>query len=195
DGAQALAAALRWSPDVIVADVMMPELDGFELLRALRADERTRKIPVMLLSARAGEEARVEGLNAGADDYLVKPFSARELVARVQAQVLRAQMHSLEEAHTQRLASIFEHAPVGIAIMRGPSHVFEFVNPAYQAMSGDRPLVGRPVRQALPELEGQGVFELLDDVYRSGRPHADRSRRLLVDRGTGAPREGFYDFV
>ena len=66
---------------------MMPSLDGFGLLRALRADPRPRAIPVILLSARAGEEARVEGLEAGADDYLVKPFSARELVARVAARL------------------------------------------------------------------------------------------------------------
>ena len=62
---------------------MMPGLDGFELLRALRADPATRMVPVVLVSARAGEEARVEGLDAGADDYIVKPFAARELVARV----------------------------------------------------------------------------------------------------------------
>ena len=62
---------------------MMPRLDGFGLLRALRADPDLRDVPVVLLSARAGEEAKVEGLEAGADDYLVKPFSARELLARV----------------------------------------------------------------------------------------------------------------
>jgi two-component sensor histidine kinase len=67
----------------VLADVMMPGLDGFELLRRLRADVTTRGIPIILLSARAGEESRVEGVEAGADDYLVKPFSARELVARV----------------------------------------------------------------------------------------------------------------
>ena len=58
---------------------MMPRLDGFELLKALRTNERTREIPVVLLSARAGEDSRIEGLDAGADDYLLKPFSAREL--------------------------------------------------------------------------------------------------------------------
>ena len=66
---------------------MMPGLDGFGLLAAIRADERTRSIPVILLSARAGEEARIEGLDAGADEYLVKPFSARELLACVGSQL------------------------------------------------------------------------------------------------------------
>ena len=76
--------------DLVLADVMMPKLDGFGLVRALRSDDETRLLPVILLSARAGEEARVEGLDAGADDYLVKPFAARELVARVRAHLSAA---------------------------------------------------------------------------------------------------------
>src|SRR6185503_5707259 len=84
-------SAASWArarpPDLVLSDVMMPGLDGFGLLRALRADESTRHVPVVLLSARAGEEARIEGLERGADDYLVKPFSARELVARIGSQL------------------------------------------------------------------------------------------------------------
>jgi len=83
DGEAALAAIRRSRPDLVLSDVMMPRLDGFGLLRAVRDDPATRTLPVVLLSARAGEEARVEGLYAGADDYLTKPFSARELLARV----------------------------------------------------------------------------------------------------------------
>ena len=83
DGQQALEQALENPPDLVLSDVMMPILDGFGLLKALRADPRTSTLPVILLSARAGEESRVEGIEAGADDYLVKPFTARELLARV----------------------------------------------------------------------------------------------------------------
>jgi len=83
DGAQALAAARRDRPDLVISDVMMPNVDGFALLKALRADQALRDVPVILLSARAGEEARIEGFGAGADDYIVKPFYARELLARV----------------------------------------------------------------------------------------------------------------
>jgi PAS domain S-box-containing protein len=83
DGRQALRAARERRPDLVLTDVMMPGLDGFGLLKALRGDPATAVIPVIMLSARAGEEARVEGLRAGADDYLFKPFSARELLARV----------------------------------------------------------------------------------------------------------------
>jgi PAS domain S-box-containing protein len=92
DGEAALAVARAGPPDLVLADVMMPRLDGFGLLRELRADSRTRTVPVVLLSARAGEESRVEGLAAGADDYLVKPFSARELLARVGAHLEMARV-------------------------------------------------------------------------------------------------------
>jgi two-component system sensor histidine kinase/response regulator len=75
----------------VLTDVMMPRLDGFGLLAALREDNRTHTIPVIMLSARAGEEASIEGIGAGADDYLVKPFSARELIARVSGCIALAQ--------------------------------------------------------------------------------------------------------
>jgi signal transduction histidine kinase len=92
DGQAALEAVRSRRPDLILADVMMPVLDGLGLLRALRDDTNTRDLPIVLLSARAGEEARIEGMSSGADDYLVKPFSARELLARVGAHVKMAQM-------------------------------------------------------------------------------------------------------
>jgi PAS domain S-box-containing protein len=92
DGEAALTAAWKNPPDLVLTGVMMPHLDGFELLQALRSDPRTRSIPVIMLSARAGEEAQVEGLEAGADDYLIKPFSARELLARVQNLVMVKRM-------------------------------------------------------------------------------------------------------
>jgi signal transduction histidine kinase len=85
NGVEALELARRDPPNLIVADVMMPEMDGFGLLEALRHDVRTESVPVMMVSARAGEEARVSGLDAGADDYIIKPFSARELTARVKS--------------------------------------------------------------------------------------------------------------
>ena len=87
DGEAAVQAAREQTFDLVLSDVMMPKLDGFGLLQTLRTDEQTRTVPVILLSARAGEESRVEGMGAGADDYLVKPFSARELLARVESHI------------------------------------------------------------------------------------------------------------
>ncbi|SEE39979.1 SpoIIE family protein phosphatase [Streptomyces sp. Ag109_O5-10] len=85
DGVEALRAVRRDLHDLVVSDVMMPRLDGLELVARLRGDTRTASVPVLLLSARAGQEASIEGLRAGADDYLVKPFAVAELLARVRA--------------------------------------------------------------------------------------------------------------
>jgi signal transduction histidine kinase len=106
DGLRALDAARAHPPDLILTDVMMPGMDGFALLRELRSDPRTGTVPVLMLSARAGEEARISGLAAGADDYVTKPFSARELTARVQS--LLAVSKARRE--TERLRAIAESA-------------------------------------------------------------------------------------
>ncbi|MFD9099159.1 SpoIIE family protein phosphatase [Streptomyces collinus] len=94
DGVEALDFARREIPDLVVSDVMMPRLDGLALLSRLRGDTRTASVPVLLLSARAGQEASIEGLQAGADDYLVKPFAAAELLARVRANVHLARLRT-----------------------------------------------------------------------------------------------------
>ena len=94
DGEAALAAARRSRFDLVLTDVMMPCLDGFVLLKALRADPSLESIPVILLSARAGEESRIEGLKTGADDYLIKPFSAAEVLARVELHLKKARADS-----------------------------------------------------------------------------------------------------
>jgi PAS domain S-box-containing protein len=85
DGVDGLALARELAPDLVLTDVMMPRMDGFALLAALQADPLTLGVPVVMLSARAGEDGTLQGLDAGADDYLVKPFTARELLARVRA--------------------------------------------------------------------------------------------------------------
>jgi DNA-binding NtrC family response regulator/signal transduction histidine kinase len=105
DGEQALEAARRLQPALVLADVMMPQLDGFGLLRAIRDDAVLASMPVILLSARAGEESRVEGLQAGADDYLVKPFAARELLARVEANLKLTNLRRETAEREERLRS------------------------------------------------------------------------------------------
>jgi signal transduction histidine kinase/DNA-binding response OmpR family regulator len=91
DGQAAVEALHERRPDLVLADIMMPRLDGFGLVRAMRSNPEFAQIPVILLSARAGEESEIEGLKTGADDYLIKPFSARELIARVEAHLKLAQ--------------------------------------------------------------------------------------------------------
>ena len=149
----------------------------------------------MMLSARAGEESRVEGLQAGADDYVIKPFSARELVARVETQLLRGRVRNIEQAERRRLLDIFSQAPAAIAILRGPEHVFEMANQWYLELVDGRELVGKPFREALPEVSSQGIADLLDRVYATGEPHVGRSLPLVVNRSDGTAEQRFFDFV
>jgi PAS domain S-box-containing protein len=108
DGQEALELARRHAPDLIVSDVMMPRLDGFGLLREVRADAALRQTPVLLLSARAGPEARVSGLASGADDYLVKPFNASELLARVGSNLRRSQLRSVAQRELREMNDLLE---------------------------------------------------------------------------------------
>lgn len=104
DGQTALENIQQQPPALVISDVMMPYLDGFELLAAIRTMPEFQELPVILLSARAGEEAEIEGLRAGADDYLVKPFSARELVARVESLLNRQAQRREQETHFRMIA-------------------------------------------------------------------------------------------
>ncbi|RZI56766.1 MAG: response regulator, partial [Rubrivivax sp.] len=149
DGLQALEAARRVPPDLLLSDVMMPRLDGLALLSAIRADARLGGVPVVLLSARAGEEARIEGLDAGADDYMIKPFSSRELLARLGALLeLRRMRQSAEAAsrvRTEQFETLLNAAPMGlflVALDDGVLRVRE-ANPTARATFGHAPdLIG-----------------------------------------------------
>jgi signal transduction histidine kinase len=195
-GTEALAAVRAVRPDLVLTDVMMPGLDGFGLVGAIRADPELQDTPVLVLSARAGEEAQSEGLEAGADDYLVKPFSARELLARIDAHLARRSLRRLERQHARQLASVFENAPVAIAMLRGPELVYDFANPSYRALVAGRDVVGKPLLSALPELEGQGILELLQGVLRAGKPFTHQALRVELERRPGAGlEEAFFNLV
>ncbi len=120
NGTDALRTAQHSTPDLVISDVMMPGLDGFQLLKALRSDPRLREIPIILLSARAGEEATIEGLEAGADDYLVKPFSGRELLARVGAHMelalMRREIAAQAKQHADESARLYQEAQEAIGL-------------------------------------------------------------------------------
>jgi signal transduction histidine kinase/PAS domain-containing protein len=171
DGAAALAALRTHPPDLILADIMMPRVDGLELLRAVRSDPALRRIPVILVSARAGDEARVEGMQAGADDYLVKPFGARELLARVAAalqlaRVRREGEERLAEANralrerVAELETLLSVIPVGIGISLDRECRNVQVNPAFAAMLGLAS--GQNASKTAPEGERPTSFRILD---------------------------------
>jgi PAS domain S-box-containing protein len=166
DGEMALAAARRTRPDLVLSDVMMPKLDGFGLLAALRDEPEFRNLPVLLLSARAGEEAKIEGLSAGADDYVTKPFSARELLARVRANLDMAAMRRealRAENELRRQAEMAQERAEGILasitdgfVALDPDWRFIYVNPAAERMMrqahGD--LIGKPCWEEYPHIVG-----------------------------------------
>jgi PAS domain S-box-containing protein len=216
DGAQALAVVREAAPDLVLTDVMMPNLDGFGLLRALREEPTTAGIPVVMLSARAGEESRVDGLRAGADEYLVKPFSARELVARVGSQLAlvrlrrekerersellaRAEVARREaELQKEHLRGLFTQAPTPMLILRGPAHVIELANQSVCEVWGRRyeDVIGRPLLEVLPELEGQSFKGLLDGVLATGVPCIGKESLVRVDRrGDGTLDDIYFNFV
>ena len=140
DGEEALKAARECAFDLILTDVMMPRLDGFGFLRELRHDERTRQIPVILLSARAGEASKVEGLEAGADDYLVKPFSARELLAsieaRLQIQQVRRESQDALLASERKFSAAFNQSPLPMIITSLDDRRVTEVNESFVRLSG-----------------------------------------------------------
>ncbi|GAA3630849.1 SpoIIE family protein phosphatase [Streptomyces chitinivorans] len=151
DGRAALEAVRADAPDMVVSDVMMPRMDGLELVAALRADSRTASVPVLLLSARAGQEASIEGLEAGADDYLVKPFSAAELLARVRAAV---KLSRLRNHHAQWRTALVDSLQEAFFVCDEEGAVVE-INSAFTDILGYGPedLPYRPKHPWWPDEE------------------------------------------
>jgi PAS domain S-box-containing protein len=120
-----------------------------------------------------------------------------DITGRRQAEVERERLYAEVRAANERMIDIFYRAPAFMAVMRGPEHVFELVNERYLALIGTREIIGRPMREVLPEVEGQGFFELLEEVYRTGEAYEGSNVRMLLQPGGG--REGmeehFIDFV
>lgn len=178
DGEDAFLKAIVEKPALILSDIMMPRLDGFGLLKKLKNNITSRHIPVIFLSARAGEEARVEGIQAGADDYLTKPFSSKELLARIANQIAIAKTRR----HTEReFYNMFSQSPAHVHIFKGPDHIVEFFHPLAIKYVG-RDLTGQKIREALPYVESQGYFDLLDRVYKeSVTIKLNESKAVLTD--------------
>jgi PAS domain S-box-containing protein len=175
NGKQALDAIRARRPDLVISDVMMPELDGFALVSRLRSEETLRDVPVILLSARAGGEARIEGLDAGADDYLVKPFTARELTARVGAILERRRAQQAFRLRTAQVESLFNAAPFGICLVDADLKLIE-VNPTARPAFGDIPnLIGRDLRQVMrilwPHHYADEIVARFRRTLETGEPH------------------------
>ncbi|NCI45656.1 ATP-binding protein [Sediminibacterium soli] len=167
NGMDALLKLKDNSPDLIISDIMMPVLDGIGLLQEVKKNKLSEHIPVVLLTARAGEESKIEGWEMGADDYLVKPFSARELLARVSSHINLGRMRSANE---QSVRNLFSQVPMGIAVYRGQDLEIEMVNDTmlrYWNKTREQSL-GKPLWELLPEF--RDIFGgIAEEVYRTGK--------------------------
>ncbi|MGA2244573.1 MAG: ATP-binding protein [Verrucomicrobiota bacterium] len=152
NGEAALAAVRAERPALVLSDVMMPRLDGFGLLRALRGDPKTSAIPIILISARAGEEARTEGVEAGADDYLTKPFSARELIARVATHLNLTRIRRESEA---KIRDTLDSITDGLHVVDSAGRI-SYLNAAARRIIAENhldpdQLIGRDFFEVFPE--------------------------------------------
>ena len=185
DGLAALAAARAAPPDLIVADVIMPRLDGFALVHELRGDPRTRTIPIILLSARGGE-ARIDGFVHGADDYLIKPFSKRELFARIEARLemvrIRRDAERESDALRRQLVDVIDSVPDSLVLVDREWRIVH-ANAAAEANGGyaRANVVGKNFWAAFPDVCGS-AFE---GVYRRAMEErvASRTESFYPPRG------------
>lgn len=193
DGEEAYLKVLEVQPALVLSDVMMPRLDGFGLVKKIRENSVTRNMPVIFLSARAGEESVVDGMDAGVNEYLVKPFSARELIAKVDAQI---KISTLRKATEKQLRTLFRQAPAAIAVLHGPDHVYTLANPLYLKLitRTEDQLINRPIREVFPEVEGQGLFDLFNHVYTTGVPFVAKEYPVTFHE-LNELKTGFYSFV
>ena len=192
DGQAALDSVRERCPQLVLTDVMMPNLDGFGLLRELRADPKTQTIPIILLSARAGEESRVEGMEHGADDYLIKPFSARELLARVQTHLQMAHVRKQAEDDLRQRTAQFETllgaAPLGVYLVDADLKILH-VNPTALQTFGDIPnLIGRDFDEIIhiqwPTPYADEIFQHFRHTLETGDPYIVHERiENRADRG------------
>ena len=194
DGQAALESVRERVPDLVLADVMMPRLDGFGLLKALRDDPGTAELPVILLSARAGEESRIEGMQAGADEYLVKPFSQRELLACVEAQLrlarLRREVSAVVRNRSAQFETLLNQAPLGVYLVDADFTIRE-VNPvALPAFGNIRGgVIGRDFSEIIHMIVEREYADELVRIFRhtleTGEPlYVPERATLRLDRGT-----------
>ncbi len=191
NGTDALSAVQRGpAPDLVLSDVMMPGLDGFGLLAALRADPVLEGLLVILLSARAGEEARVEGLAAGADDYLVKPFSARELRARVDGAVRLSRQRKVAAARERALEAQLA-TERGRAALRQTEEQLEFALDAGRFGSWELDwssglLITSKHCRVLFGLGPDDAFDRYDDLVARVHPEDRERRQAALDHAVAA---------
>ncbi len=170
-GEAALAAIRREPADLVLTDIMMPGMDGFGLLHTLRSSATTQDIPIIMLSARAGEAARIEGINAGADDYLVKPFSARELLARVAASLRLVRLRRENAARVENILECTSDAFVAVDAQWRITHANGVYRRLFEGFSEPgQDLPGQDFWEQIPGLEESEAGARCRGAMESQRP-------------------------
>jgi PAS domain S-box-containing protein len=170
NGLDALKIINEQKIDLVVSDIMMPVMDGIQLLKTIKETPHTATLPVILVSARAGEEATIEGFEIGADDYLVKPFSAKELMARVSSQInlARKRNNALQDIY-----NLFNEVPFAVAVLKGEQLIIEYINQCNLDIwqKSKEQVLGKPLFEANPEVR-KGAAPIHQEVYRTGKRFA-----------------------
>jgi PAS domain S-box-containing protein len=146
------------------------------------------------------EDVRVDVNYSPIVDEHGKPAGVMSIVVettqRVQASRKREQAEDALQAERKPLHDLFTHAPAIVAVMRGPEHTYELANPRYMQIIGNRPVLGKTIRQALPELAGQGVYEVYDEAFRTGKPSYGNEVPVKLDKsGKGTVSQCYFNFV
>lgn len=183
NGMEGLHKINEENPSLVISDVMMPIIDGIQMVKELKQNPATANLPIILLSARAGEEAKVEGFDIGADDYLVKPFSAKELLARVESHI---RLKQNRDNALRNLYNVFDGVPFAVAVLMGEDLVLEFINqynlsiwqrskeevlgkPLYKVFPGNREAVEAVHRQVYATQQRFVANEIPVEVFTDGK--------------------------
>ncbi len=189
DGESALEFINKKLPDLVLTDVMMPKLDGYQLLDHLRKDPKTKTLPILLLSARAGEEARIEGLNRGANDYIIKPFNAKELIAKLKSTM---EISKIRREADNQMRDFFMQSPIPMVIFEGPEHFFTLANPPYEKFVG-RKVTGKKLLEVFAYEEVAIFIPLLDQVYITGIPYIGKDIPFVTTDESGKSESHLID--
>ncbi|HNW33879.1 MAG TPA: response regulator [Candidatus Ozemobacteraceae bacterium] len=180
DGLQGLEAVARFQPDLMLLDVMMPQMDGIELCRKLRADPKTRSLPVLLLTAKDSLTEKISGFEAGGDDYITKPFVIGELLARIKAHLRIQKLKNDLELSEARYRSLIEQSPDALLLL-SPHLELLFHNSRFIELLKGRTteaLTGRELTALYPVSDlFQEIAAVASDANRTATP-IDRTVQL-----------------
>lgn len=192
NGLEALNKIKTENPLLVISDIMMPIMDGIQLTKEIKENRITEHIPVILLTARAGEESKIQGYKIGADDYLVKPFSGKELTARIEAQI---KIRQKRDNALQSIYKLFNEVPFAVAVLKGNDLVIEYINKynleIWQTQRED--VIGKPLFDVRPDIR-ENVEHIHRNVQETGkRFRADEIQVSVVVDGKAETR--FFDAI